>query len=166
MTTDTAQAAPNPFNTELARRVLAAIDAEPRRWDQSVYCRKDEACGTAMCFAGWTVALSGIPLDPGTVWTIWTTGPDANPVQDNIPDAATRLLGLADHELEHYAVRLFAAGNSREMLGQYVDFLAAPQTWQQLADEAYSHKYWEIDPPEEDQDEDQEEDDPNPQLDV
>jgi hypothetical protein len=144
--TATTATAPNPFNEVLARRVLAAIDANPGRWDQTVYRRKDPQCGTAMCFAGWTVALSDIPMDDGDVFTIWTTGPDGKRHQDNIPDAAARLLGLADHD--QYASIMFAAGNTREQLGRYVELLAGPDTRQGLTDLYYS--FWNIADPDDD----------------
>lgn len=44
--------APTP-NAELAYRVLDHIDAHPKNWDQHHWC------GTAKCFAGWAVELSG-----------------------------------------------------------------------------------------------------------
>lgn len=45
-------------NAELAYRVLDHIDAHPEQWNQGVYIGSKE-CGTAACFAGWAVLLSG-----------------------------------------------------------------------------------------------------------
>lgn len=55
MTTDT-DTRPNPFNADLARRTLAAIEADPTHWNQTTWITTTE-CGTAYCFAGWAVRL-------------------------------------------------------------------------------------------------------------
>ena len=39
-------------NVDLFVRVLAQIEKHPETWNQSVW-----DCGTAACFAGWTVRL-------------------------------------------------------------------------------------------------------------
>jgi hypothetical protein len=49
-------------NTELLNRTLNYIEAHPKEWDQDAWARRDQ-CGTAYCFAGTTVMLSGLPLD-------------------------------------------------------------------------------------------------------
>jgi hypothetical protein len=55
--TDTnADTRPNPFNADLARRTLAAIEADLPHWRQSSWISKTD-CGTAYCFAGWAVKL-------------------------------------------------------------------------------------------------------------
>jgi hypothetical protein len=54
-------------NTELGYRVLDYIEAHPQEWDQRIYLRKDH-CGTAACFAGWAVLLSGDQPDWSEGW--------------------------------------------------------------------------------------------------
>lgn len=50
---------PHPvLNEALLRQVLIHIELFPQDWDQSRW-----ACGTQACLAGWTVALSGKPVD-------------------------------------------------------------------------------------------------------
>lgn len=50
--------APVP-NQHLILWVLDAIDANPDRWDQTVYRETNTGCGTSFCFAGWACELSG-----------------------------------------------------------------------------------------------------------
>ena len=51
----------NGTNDELFVKVLAQIEREPQRWDQSDFGMHLDPtdCGTAFCFAGWAVHLSG-----------------------------------------------------------------------------------------------------------
>lgn len=44
------------FNGDLADKVLAQIIADPETWNQREWATETE-CGTAYCFAGWTVKL-------------------------------------------------------------------------------------------------------------
>lgn len=46
------------FNKQLADQVLAQIEAHPETWDQTDW-RTQRDCGTAYCFAGWAVEMSG-----------------------------------------------------------------------------------------------------------
>jgi hypothetical protein len=50
-------------NTELAGRIVEAIEANPEQHDQA-YWRKRTACGTTMCIAGWTCYLNGDEFVP------------------------------------------------------------------------------------------------------
>lgn len=45
-------------NTELFDKIADAIEAEPKRYNQSVF-GVDTACGTAHCVAGWVAVLEG-----------------------------------------------------------------------------------------------------------
>lgn len=47
-------------NDQLFIDVLAQIEREPERWDQSLWRFIDPACGTSFCMAGWTCELSGV----------------------------------------------------------------------------------------------------------
>ncbi len=100
MTTDT-DTRPNPFNADLARRTLAAIEADPTHWNQKSWVSE---CGTKWCFAGWAVRLhTGIDPDAKT------------PIQSNAEEA----LGLDTLQ----AKPLFSGSNTldelREMVAQY-----------------------------------------------
>lgn len=46
---------------ERLRRVLAHIEQHPELWRQETWV-SETACGTAYCFAGWTLALEGIQM--------------------------------------------------------------------------------------------------------
>lgn len=114
---------PQP-NLDLIDRVLQQIDAEPERWNQG-WWSGPSSCGTAYCFGGWAVALSG------GVWTgdgytdtlVPERGDSAYPMADYtyVEERATRLLGLTQREAD----RLFDSMNSREDLQEIVDELRA-----------------------------------------
>lgn len=51
-------------NQDMARHVLAAIEASPEHYDQAQFLAGEivagmPACGTTMCIAGWTNFLTG-----------------------------------------------------------------------------------------------------------
>lgn len=122
MTTDTL---PNPFNTALARRVLAAIEANPAQWNQRKWCA-ETGCGTAMCFAGWACHLEGWQLDPLTSYAV-RHGPDGVLLEaEPIPAVALRLLGLEDHVV--LADLLFGATNDLGRLRMLVGVYAGAET--------------------------------------
>lgn len=52
------------MNIELAHRVLKEIETHPASWYQGAWAVSHE-CGTAYCFAGLTVVLSGYSLKWG-----------------------------------------------------------------------------------------------------
>jgi hypothetical protein len=51
------------MNTEVAARIIEAIETNPEQHDQA-YWRKRTACGTTMCIAGWTCYLNGDEFVP------------------------------------------------------------------------------------------------------
>lgn len=52
------------MNTELFRKILAKVEAEPQAFDMSTWeAFPAPACGTTRCIAGWAVYLeTGVPL--------------------------------------------------------------------------------------------------------
>lgn len=55
---------PRCTNPELMRQTLAHIEAYPDTWNQRTWATPPSgACGTAYCFAGWAVALTGARID-------------------------------------------------------------------------------------------------------
>lgn len=128
-------------NTDLLRKTLAHIEAHPEAWEQSVWAvRGLDGCGTALCFAGHAVTLSGLELswvdeyedgygnDDDEYWT------PARQVANNVrvdPDsrlhgysiryAAADLLGLNDEQ----AYRLFEGNNTLAELRRIVGELTA-----------------------------------------
>lgn len=111
--------APKP-NAELAYRVLDQIDAHPETWNQGIW-----DCGTAACFAGWAVRLSGgTSAKNDSLDTIVVDGP-AGIIGMEVPDAAEHLLGdicrNGDDE------DLFDGSNTREDLGRLVEEIFGPR---------------------------------------
>lgn len=100
-------------NAELAYKVLDHIDAHPEQWDQKHWC------GTAMCFAGWTVALSGIKVDEEGFIPLPGGG------EEHLSNRASRLLGFADTEVVEYS--LFSAIATRKELGAAVAEIFGPR---------------------------------------
>ena len=49
------------MNRELADKILAKIEDEPRLYNQRQYISDDDCCGTAHCVAGWACVLGGRP---------------------------------------------------------------------------------------------------------
>lgn len=113
-------------NAELAYRVLDQIDAHPESWNQGTW-----DCGTAACFAGWAVRLSGGKVDPlgDSLDPSVTEGPDEI-VGLAVDVAAERLLRSdcrsAATDAED-AGDLFGAFNTREDLGQLVARIFGPR---------------------------------------
>ena len=85
------------MNTQLLRKIADQIEAEPERYDQTVWIDNlaimsgvpGETCGTRACIAGWAVMLSKTGRTHGT-----------------IKEAAGGLLRLTERESEE----LFSAG--------------------------------------------------------
>jgi hypothetical protein len=50
------------LNVPLNLQVMAAIEAEPRRWNQDLVIGV-RGCNTTYCYAGWALKLSGVDLD-------------------------------------------------------------------------------------------------------
>jgi hypothetical protein len=128
--------APTP-NAELAYRVLDQIDAHPEQWDQTRWWKPADmapgvSCGTAGCFAGWAVSLSGGQMARGDV----TADVRVESGLDEwsgayVPVAAAALLGLpmddpwSEDEAEHQ--ELFHENNTREDLGRLVAEIFGPR---------------------------------------
>jgi hypothetical protein len=89
-------------NVELLRQTLAHIEANPDEWDQRDW-RRETSCGTAYCFAGWAVKLTGGEFcrdSGGKVFgsLVKASGSD---VPLMIADYAAELLGLPP-EVDEY----------------------------------------------------------------
>jgi hypothetical protein len=112
-------------NAELAYAVLDQIDAHPDQWEQGTWATRSK-CGTAFCFAGWAVVLSGRTL-------IWDSRnrvhAEAEFVLDDrteagqqwLADAAREALGIDDSTF------LFAGNTDREELGRLVAEIFGPR---------------------------------------
>ena len=118
-------------NAELAWRVLDHIDAHPESWDQNVW-----GCGTAACFAGWAVRLSGGVIAGernSDAEVVDTTDDSAHPLVGlTVEEAAYAVLGLDDFlsigELPGGGTRwLFFSGNNRHTLGHLVTEIFGPR---------------------------------------
>jgi hypothetical protein len=110
--------APTP-NAELAYAVLDQIDAHPETWNQAVY-----DCGTAACFAGWAVRLSGWTAGKDLdEWTVVVDGPD-NLLGVHVSDAATIALRS---ECTFGEEDLFASYQTRSDLGRLVAEIFGPR---------------------------------------
>lgn len=114
---------------DLARAVLAHIEAHPETWSQGNWAIRTD-CGTAFCFAGWTVALSGGKF----VWNAseiedvdeeasYVTGVPGTAGAPSIGWAAAKLLGLVYDPLAGCAAHLFAGENTlddlRDMVAEF-----------------------------------------------
>lgn len=120
--------APTTPNADLAYRVLDHIDAHPELWDQSHW-----GCGTAACFAGHAIRLSGgvIAGDTNTDAEIVdvTDDGDRSMLGEHPAQAAGRILGLG---VEYSVIDgdqrwLFDGRNTREDLGRLVAEIFGPR---------------------------------------
>lgn len=110
-------------NAELAYRVLDHIDANPSEWDQTNW-----QCGSAACFAGWAVRLSGGVMEnvDGKTWSVIVSDGlgDLNGLDVDI--AADLLLGIemlyADPDVD-----LYLETNTREDLDRLVEHHFGPR---------------------------------------
>lgn len=137
-------------NVDLLQRTLTHIRQHPETWDQGMWVNE---CGTAFCFAGHAVNLSGLPIDvekegveiaamPRLMGSYFTGyGRDYAPIRDvasyvlEINDDMVRDLDVIhegseareDGDTVTYfvdaATALFYAGNSFEDLECYVSDL-------------------------------------------
>lgn len=96
-------------DVELLERVMRHIEAHPEQHDQDVYIRQD-SCGTAACFAGWTLLLSGADPADASVWR-------------HAAGAAKDRLGVDVRT----AIRLFACTNTAQDLRRMVDVIKADE---------------------------------------
>ena len=110
-------------NAALAYEVLDYIDAHPEEWNQRRW-----VCGTAACFAGWAVRLSGAeirqtePDEPNSAKVV--AGP-AELVGLTVEEAAHEVLGI--HRYAMVNEDLFDAWNSREDVGRIVAQIFGPR---------------------------------------
>lgn len=110
-------------NAELAYKVLDYIDAHPAEWHQRSW-----VCGSAACFAGWAVRLSGCviaqkyPDDPDSAYV--TDGPQGI-VGQQVGDAAEYVLGMRRYK--DGRDDLFDAWNTREDLGRITAEIFGPR---------------------------------------
>lgn len=118
-------------NFELMWKVFHHIEDHPELWEQENW-RTTVTCGTAYCFAGWTVTLTGATWLSGISLLADGSDPDAERVTlktgavvVNVSNRAARLLGLDADE----ATGLFAAGLADDLEALYtmVEQIAGPE---------------------------------------
>ena len=86
------------INEDLIRRVVAAIEAQPHKWDQGQFVggaawngADPSECGTTFCFAGWALYLENrLAFDP----TMGLVALDAHGKPASFDAVAQDLLGL------------------------------------------------------------------------
>lgn len=117
-------------NAELAYRVLDRIDAHPKQWDQGTWLYEKGNCGTVACFAGWASTLAGYEPELGHWMTFHNettrsalamTSPSGDRM--DVREAARIELGISGEQADY----LFAGGNTREDLGEYVAEIFGPR---------------------------------------
>lgn len=109
-------------NAELAYKILDQIDAHPEQWVQNHWMTTTE-CGTAYCFAGWAVNLSGGTLQEDVYNVIVASGP---PEIDGllVERAADVLLGICSRDLPE---DLYDGYNCRRDLDRIVADVFGPR---------------------------------------
>jgi hypothetical protein len=110
-------------NAELAYMVLDQIDAHPERWDQMEWMRETSR-GTAYCFAGWTVKLSGGQMEK-VQWQVVVAAGLGELNGEDVADAAEHLLGIDPPAC--IEDDLFDENNTREDLGRLVAEIFGPR---------------------------------------
>lgn len=113
-------------NVALANKVMEYIEANPEEYDPTRWAIRN-SCGTACCFAGRTVMMTGWELifgrhgDDDELTAAWCS-------QDGevrfINEVATEELGLTEGEADE----LFDAGNSCEKLRSLVDAITVRES--------------------------------------
>ncbi len=121
------------LNAALAYRVLDHIEAHPETWDQENWC------GTAQCFAGWAVALSGetpddwqnVLVDGQLVFVADRAaellGFRNRDEMDNLADQLQWEAGEVDDDDITLLPSLFAGGNTRRGLEYLVRLMFGPR---------------------------------------
>lgn len=115
-------------NAALAYRVLDHIDAHPELWRQG-----DWHCGSAYCFGGWAVELSGGQLDDVRVGEPKVIGGSEALRGLGAEQAALKVLNLRtgwiwrDLSDERADAWLFDGDNDREDLGRIVAEIFGPR---------------------------------------
>lgn len=110
-------------NTDLLKRTLAHIEANPSEWQQSSWAARTD-CGTAYCFAGWAVKLSkpdAVPYFESNESDVTFLARSEGDVFD-IEDLAIDLLDIECDEAD----QLFAPSNSLDDLRRLVGELTDP----------------------------------------
>jgi hypothetical protein len=134
-------------NTELLSRTLERIKTSPHQWIQDNWItlagdRVDPGCGTAYCYAGWAVVLSGYEIGSDALVELDQLPPEITnrltargirmfgaPRKVAVPEVAAILLdiprwdGCTDHS--HH---LFCGGNDLERLEQLVADMSRPDS--------------------------------------
>jgi hypothetical protein len=92
------------INEDLIRRVVAAIEAQPHKWDQGQFVggaawngADPSECGTTFCFAGWALHLENRLAFDSAVGLVAL---DAHGKPRPFDVAARDLLGLTEHQAE------------------------------------------------------------------
>lgn len=49
----------SPYVEHLIRAAVVSIKRQPENWDQRLWCRKKEDCGTSYCLGGWMLLFDG-----------------------------------------------------------------------------------------------------------
>lgn len=106
-------------NAELAYQVLDQIDAHPETWNQRVW-----DCGTAACFAGWAVRLSGCRVRTDNFLAEIVAGPKEL-IGRTVCDAAGVVLRSDGYGPD--GTDLFSPDNDREALGEIVYEIFGPR---------------------------------------
>lgn len=118
--------APAKPNAELAYRVLDQIDAHPETWNQHEW-----DCGSAACFAGWAVRLSGGVAEEKNRFTPTVVEGPRELVGLPVDEAAIEVLGTDGWTPSTVEVEeqdwLFSASNDREDLGRIVTEIFGPR---------------------------------------
>lgn len=111
-------------NAELAYKVLDHIDANPNEWKQSTW-----QCGSAACFAGWAIRLSGGTLSERPIPDV-VKGPEEL-IGLVVDEAAYRVLGIDDVTAGDLGNDdddwLFGEDNTRDDLGRLVAEIFGPR---------------------------------------
>lgn len=112
-------------NKLLMKRVLSYIKKHPKEWDQGAWGVQRPACGTAMCFAGHAIVMSGGKLiydDPDSEGFRDAVGCRfPHRATEDIGDAAARVLGINNYD----ASDLFYYGNDLDDLTRRVTELTS-----------------------------------------
>lgn len=123
-------------NAELAYRVLDHIDADPKSWNQTDWYRKTD-CGTVACFAGWSILLADGEIRDYVPYGHRVSIVLGGQVYDAFSEAACAALNIRSviipgsevyaGELLVHDDALFAADNTRDDLGRFVEAIFGPR---------------------------------------
>jgi hypothetical protein len=119
------------LDSALAWRVMDHVDAHPEQHDQTLWWNPEADCGTAGCFAGWTVLLSGGELirRGGLLSAVYVENGLGDLNGKHVALAAATLLGI-DVDSDQYEAEdltLFSERNTREDLRRLVAEIFGPR---------------------------------------